>query len=79
MGVGAPDEGGVRPLLHLRGERPTTLIHQQRAVRRDRNRVKRVFGYRSGMNLSRMRKFEDQNDLFRSSGMKLSRLRKFED
>jgi hypothetical protein len=40
---------------------------------------KRVFGYRTRMNLSHMRKFRDQNDHFRSLGMKLSRLRKFED
>jgi hypothetical protein len=47
--------------------------------RRDRRRVKRVFSYRSGMDLSWMEKFEDQNDYFRSSSMKLNRLRKFED
>jgi hypothetical protein len=57
-GMGALGEGGARPLLHLRGGRPTALIRQQRAVRRDRRRVIRVFGYRWGMNLSRMRKFE---------------------
>jgi hypothetical protein len=48
-------------------------------LRRGSRRVKRVFGYQSRMNLSRMRKFEDQNDRFRSSGTKLSQVRKFED
>jgi hypothetical protein len=77
--VGALGEGGARPLLHLRGGRSTAPIRQQRAVGRDRRRVKRVFGCWQGMKLSRMRKFEDQNDRFRSSRTKLSRLRKFED
>jgi hypothetical protein len=78
-GVGALGEGGARSLLHLRGGRPTALIFQQRAVHRDRRRVSRTFDYQPGMNLSRMRKFEDQNDHFHSSGSKLSRLRKFAD
>jgi hypothetical protein len=57
----------------------SSSVRQQREVCRDTKRVKMVFGYRPGMNLSWMRKFEDQNDHFRSSGTKLSRLRKFED
>jgi hypothetical protein len=48
------------------------------ATRRGRRRLKRVFGYQPGTNLSRMLKFEDQNDHFRSSGTKLSQMRKFE-
>jgi hypothetical protein len=77
-GVGVLGDGGTRPRLHLWGGRPTTSICQQQAVRRDMRRVKRAFGYRAGMNLSRIRKFEDQNNHFHSSKTKLSRLRKFE-
>jgi hypothetical protein len=38
--VGALNEGGAWPLLHLRGGRPTALIRQQRALRRDKRRIK---------------------------------------
>jgi hypothetical protein len=40
-GMGALGEGGMRPLLHFRGGRPTDSIRQQRAVRRDRRRVRK--------------------------------------
>jgi hypothetical protein len=52
---------------------------QKQATHRGRRGVRRVFGYKLGTHLSRMRKFEDQNDHFRSSETKMSQMRKIKD
>jgi hypothetical protein len=63
-GVWARSEKEVRGPCSILGEDDLQLQFANSERCRDRRRVKRVFGYRPEMILSRMRKFEDQNEHF---------------